>query len=125
MKIARLDVFVLGFPFKSVFVLAGGVAGDRNVLSHRVLVKLTTESGATGWGEATPTPRWTYETTETIVSTLRRYLAPAVIGIPVWNLDAVHRAMERAIAPGVTTVGCGRFPSWMRQRPFGCIGVSS
>src|SRR5689334_18494975 len=103
MKIARVDVFVLGFPFKSVFVLAGGVAGDRNVLSRRVLVKLTTESGATGWGEATPTPRWTYETTETIVSTLRRYLAPAVIGIPVWNLDALHRAMERAIAPGVTT----------------------
>jgi len=103
MKIAHVDVFVLGFAFKSVFVLAGGVAGDRNVLSHRVLVKLTTESGATGWGEATPTPRWTYETTETIVSTLRRYLAPAVIGIPVWNLDALHRAMERAIAPGVTT----------------------
>ena len=68
-----------------------------------MLVKLTTESGATGWGEATPTPRWTYETTETIVSTLRRYLAPAVLGIPVWNLDALHRAMERAIAPGVTT----------------------
>jgi len=102
MKIARIDVFVLGFPFKSVFVLAGGVAGDRNALSHRVLVKLTTESGATGWGEATPTPRWTYETTETIVSTLRRYLAPAVLGIPVWNLDALHHAMERAIAPGVT-----------------------
>jgi muconate cycloisomerase len=103
MKIASVDVFVLGFPFKSVFVLAGGVAGDRNALSHRVFVKLTTESGATGWGEATPTPRWTYETTETIVSTLRRYLAPAVLGIPVWNLDALHRAMERAIAPGVTT----------------------
>jgi muconate cycloisomerase len=103
MKIARVDVFVLGFPFKSVFVLAGGVAGDRNALSHRVFVKLTTECGATGWGEATPTPRWTYETTETIVSTLRRYLAPAVLGIPVWNLDALHRAMERAIAPGVTT----------------------
>lgn len=102
MKIATVEVFVLGFAFKSVFVLAGGVAGDANTLSHRVLVKLTTESGATGWGEATPTPRWTYETTETIVSTLRHYLVPAVIGIAVWNLDALHRAMERAINPGVT-----------------------
>jgi len=103
MKIARVEVFVLGFPFRAVFVLAGGVAGDASTLSHRVLVKLTTEGGATGWGEATPTPRWTYETTETIVSTLRRYLAPAVLGIPIWNLDALHRAMDRAIAPGVTT----------------------
>jgi len=103
MKIARVEVFVLGFPFRAVFVLAGGVAGDTSTLSHRVLVKLTTESGAVGWGEATPTPRWTYETTETIVSTLRRYLVPAVQGIEVWNLDALHRAMDRAIAPGVTT----------------------
>src|SRR3954447_11908987 len=102
MKITRVDVFVLGFPFKSVFVLAGGVAGDRNVLSHRVLVKATTESGAAGWGEATPTPRWTYETTETIVTTLRRYLAPAVIGLEAWDFHSVHRAMERAINPGVT-----------------------
>ena len=102
MKITKVEAFVLGFPFKSTFVLAGGVAGDANALSHRVLVKLTTASGATGWGEATPTPRWTYETTETIVSTLRRYLAPAVLGIAVWNLDALHRAMERTINPGVT-----------------------
>ena len=103
MKIAAVEVFTLGFPFKSVFVLAGGIAGDTHTLSHRVLVKVTTDSGATGWGEATPTPRWTYETTETIVSTLRNYLAPAVAGIEVWNLDGLHRAMDRAISPGVTT----------------------
>lgn len=103
MRIASIDVFLLGFPFKAVFVLAGGVAGDPNALSHRVLVKLTTEDGAVGWGEATPTPRWTYETSETIVTTLRSYLVPAVIGVEVWNFDALHRAMDRAIAPGVTT----------------------
>ncbi|MEO7854548.1 MAG: enolase C-terminal domain-like protein [Rubrivivax sp.] len=103
MKIAAIDVFVLGFAFKSTFVLAGGVAGDPGALSHRVLVKLVTDSGAVGWGEATPTPRWTYETLESIVSSLRRYLAPAVVGTEVWNFDALHRAMDRAIAPGVTT----------------------
>jgi len=103
MKIAALEVFTVALAFKSTFVLAGGVAGSPSQLSHRVLVRLSTEGGAVGWCEATPTPRWTYETTETIVSTLRRYLAPAVIGIPVWNLDALHRAMERAIAPGVTS----------------------
>lgn len=102
MKIARIEVFALGLAFKSVFVLAGGIAGDPDTVSHRVLVKLTTDSGAIGWGEATPTPRWTYETTETIISTVRHYLAPAVIGIEVWNVDALHRAMERAINPGIT-----------------------
>ncbi|MBI4637512.1 MAG: mandelate racemase [Candidatus Rokubacteria bacterium] len=102
MKIADVEVFLLNFPVKAVFVLAGGVAATPGSPSPRVLVKLSTDGGVAGWGEATPTPRWTYETAETIVTTLRRYLAPAVVGLEAWNLDGVHRAMERAINPGVT-----------------------
>lgn len=103
MRIASIEAFVLDFPFKSDFLIAGGIAGARGAPSARVLVKLTTQDGVAGWGEATPTPRWTYETTETIVSTIVKYLAPAVSGIDVWNFGGMHRAMERAISPGVTT----------------------
>ncbi len=102
MKIAGVDVFLLNFPVKAVFVLAGGVAATPGSPSPRVLVKVTIDDGVAGWGEATPTPRWTYETAETIVSTLKKYLAPAVIGLEAWDLDGVHCAMERAINPGVT-----------------------
>ena len=103
MKIASLETFVLQFPFRSPFLIAGGVAGSPGEPSPRVLVRLETEGGAIGWGEATPTPRWTYETTETIVSTLAGYLAPAVRGIGIWDFDALHRTMDRAVGPGVTT----------------------
>ena len=102
MKITAIEVFVLGFPFKTAFYLAGGMAAAKGAPSARVLVKLSTDAGVAGWGEATPTPRWTYETAETIVSTLRKYLAPAVIGLELWDLHALHHAMERAINPGVT-----------------------
>ena len=102
MKITAVEVFLLNFPVKAVFVLAGGVAATPGSPSPRVLVKVSTDAGVAGWGEATPTPRWTYETSETIVTTLRRYVAPAVIGLEAWDLDSVHRAMERAINPGVT-----------------------
>jgi muconate cycloisomerase len=102
MKIASVEVFVINFRQKAAFVMAGGVAATPGSPSPRVLVKVSTDDGAAGWGEATPTPRWTYETTETIVSTLRRYLAPAVLGLEAWDLDSVHRAMDRAISPGVT-----------------------
>src|SRR5215467_5302584 len=101
-KITSVDVFLLEFPVKAVFVLAGGVAATPGARTPRVLVKISTDDGVSGWGEATPTPRWTYETTETIVSTLRRYLAPAVIGLEAWDLAGIHHAMERAIAPGLT-----------------------
>ncbi len=102
MKIVGVEVFLLEFRQKAAFVLAGGVAATAGARSPRVLVKVTTDEGVSGWGEATPTPRWTYETTETIVTTLRRYLAPAVIGLAAWDLDGVHRAMERAISPSTT-----------------------
>ena len=102
MKIAGVDIFLLNFPVKAVFVLAGGVAATPGSPSPRVLVKVTIDDGVAGWGEATPTPRWTYETAETIVSTLKKYLAPAVIGLEAWDLDGVHSAMDRAINPGVT-----------------------
>lgn len=102
MKIVGVDVFLLNCPVKAVFVLAGGVAATPGSPSPRVLVKVTIDDGVAGWGEATPTPRWTYETAETIVSTLKKYLAPAVIGLEAWDLDGVHRVMERAINPGVT-----------------------
>jgi muconate cycloisomerase len=102
MKIATVETFVIEFPFRTPFVLAGGVAGRPGTPSPRVFVRLEAEGGHVGWGEATPTPRWTYETTETIVSTIVKYLAPAVIGIDLWDFGALHRAMDRAIAPGGT-----------------------
>ncbi len=102
MKITSIEAFVLEFPFKSAFLIAGGVAGEPGTPSPRVLVRLQCENGSVGWGEATPTPKWTYETTETIISTIKRYLAPAVIGIEIWDFDNLHRAMDRAINPGVT-----------------------
>lgn len=103
MRIARVEVFVLEFPFRSAFLIAGGVAGRPGQPSARVFARLETEGGAVGWGEATPTPRWTYETTETIISTLKKYLVPAILGLEVWNFDALHRTMDSAISPGVTT----------------------
>ncbi len=103
MKIAGIEIFVVEFPFRTAFLIAGGVAGEPGTPSPRVFVRLESDGGHVGWGEATPTPKWTYETTETIVSTLTKYIAPAVEGAELWDFDGLHRRMNRAIAPGVTT----------------------
>ncbi|MFE7129855.1 hypothetical protein ACFVIM_03265 [Streptomyces sp. NPDC057638] len=44
-----------------------------------------------------------YETAESIVTTIGRRLAPAVLGPPGRHLDAVGRAFERAIGRGSPT----------------------
>lgn len=64
-----------------------------------VLLRLTDEDGVTGWGQSVPLETWAYETTETVETTLRNYLAPALIGADPSDLADIHARMERAIRP--------------------------
>jgi len=64
-----------------------------------VLVRLTDASGVRGWGQSVPVESWTYETVESVETTLRHYLAPAVLGADPADLADVHARMERAIRP--------------------------
>jgi muconate cycloisomerase len=70
-----------------------------------VLVKLTDSDGCHGWGEGRPVPQWSYETLESVTTTLRGYLAPAVLGMPVTDrLDLprrLHAAIGRGPSPGM------------------------
>src|SRR6266540_5129547 len=45
-----------------------------------IVVRLTDENGVQGWGQSVPVETWTYETVETVETTLRHYLAPAILG---------------------------------------------
>jgi L-alanine-DL-glutamate epimerase-like enolase superfamily enzyme len=63
------------------------------------VVRLTDADGVQGWGQSVPVETWTYETVETVETTLRLYLAPAILGADPTNLAEVHARMERAIKP--------------------------
>lgn len=64
-----------------------------------VVVKLTADDGTVGWGQAVPSPRWSYETPESVRSTIDGYLTPALIGADAADLDAAQAIMDREIAP--------------------------
>jgi len=68
-----------------------------------VFVKVTCESGAAGWGQSVPLPTWSYETLESVTSTLRLYLAPALIGRNPTDIEQAHRLMNRSIAASFST----------------------
>jgi len=68
-----------------------------------VFVKVTCEGGAAGWGQSVPLPTWSYETLESVTTTLRLYLAPALIGKNPADLEQAHRLMNRAIAASFST----------------------
>jgi len=68
-----------------------------------VFVKITCEDGTTGWGQSVPIPTWSYETLESVTSTIRQYLAPALVGIHATDIAEAHRRMNRAIAASFST----------------------
>lgn len=101
MTVDSVECFVLHLPALRDLKISGGTVTRAGGAHARVLVRVGAD-GLAGWGEATPAPTWTYETTESIVSTIRGYLAPALVGHPVWDLDGAIRLFERAISPGYT-----------------------
>jgi len=68
-----------------------------------VFVKITCEDGTTGWGQSVPTHTWSYETVESVTTSLRDYLAPALIGRNPLDIAGAHQAMNKSIAPSFST----------------------
>lgn len=68
-----------------------------------VLVRITCESGAAGWGQSVPIPTWSYETMESVLTTIQSHLAPVLAGGNPFDIAGAHRAMNRAISPSFST----------------------
>src|SRR5690606_14214764 len=101
MKIQRIDVFPLIFPMKRNFSISGGSVGSKESGATHVYVKITADNGTVGWGEARPSRRWSYETLESVTSTVRKYLGPALIGKNPLCFKTLHQMMNSEVASGV------------------------
>jgi L-alanine-DL-glutamate epimerase-like enolase superfamily enzyme len=92
-SIGRIDIGRLDYPLVGEFKFFKGGARPS------VVVRLTDEGGRHGWGQSVPVETWTYETVESVETTLANYLAPAILGADPADLRDVHARMERAIRP--------------------------
>jgi L-alanine-DL-glutamate epimerase-like enolase superfamily enzyme len=100
--IERIDTFPMLYPVVGRFKFFEGCNG-RRAGRQAVLVRITTSNGAVGWGQSVPIPRWSYETLETVQSTLTRYLIPELLGRDPFDTEALRAIMDRAIAPSFST----------------------
>ncbi|NQT11390.1 MAG: hypothetical protein HQ582_01490 [Planctomycetes bacterium] len=98
MKIDSIDVFLVYYPWTGYWKFLEGSPGHAVVF-----VKMTADEGTVGWGQSLPVPTWSYETPETALIVLRRYLAPALVGLDPLDSEACQRALDKALAPSFTT----------------------
>lgn len=101
-QITRIETFPINYPTVGRFKFFEGPPG-RSSGRPAVVVKLTADDGTVGWGQCVPSQKWSYETLESVHSTINRYLAPELIGRDPFDVDALHAAMNRAIAPSFST----------------------
>ncbi|MGB9605460.1 MAG: mandelate racemase/muconate lactonizing enzyme family protein [Bryobacteraceae bacterium] len=95
--VRSVEVFPLHYPTAGHFKFLGREGRPA------AFVKITTEDGTVGWGQSVPIRTWSYETLESVVSTIRTYLAPVLIGRNPFDIAGAHEAMNRAIAPSFST----------------------
>lgn len=101
-RIDRIDVFPVLYPMRGRFKFFEGPVG-RPVGRPAVLIKITADDGTIGWGQSVPIPKWSYETVETVITTIRNYLAPELLGKDPHDVEGMHDLMHRAIAPSFST----------------------
>lgn len=101
-KIAKVESFPINYPVVGRFKFFEGPPG-RPSGRPAVVVKITADNGVVGWGQSVPVPKWSYETLETVHSTLTRHLAPELLGRDPFDIEGIHAAMNRAIAPSFST----------------------
>jgi L-alanine-DL-glutamate epimerase-like enolase superfamily enzyme len=98
MKLDRIELFPLCYPFIGTWKFLDGFPGHTVVL-----VKATADDGSCGWGQSMAVPRWSCETLETVLVVLRKYFAPAVVGLDPLDLEAAQQALDRTLAPAFST----------------------
>lgn len=102
-RIKSVDVFPVAVRVSSTFTFASGSAGGAGDEVILIYVRVQDEDGQAGWGECRPMRQWSYETPESAVSTIRRYLAPAIIGHDLSDRAGLHSKMNTAIGRGTST----------------------
>lgn len=92
MKIARIDAVPVRIPLKPERRMVSALG--RQDVSDFVLVRLTTDDGREGVGEATVTPRWSGETAWGAQAIIEHVFAPALIGVDPEDLAEVDRRLD-------------------------------
>lgn len=93
MKIKSVELFLIHLPLIEPFV----ISYDSYPVIKSIIVKMTTECGIVGWGEAVPDEHITGETPVSTYAMLKHTLAPLIIGQNPMNFEKIHELMDKAV----------------------------
>lgn len=84
------EVFIpLVHPFKTALRVVENV--------EDIVIRITTDTGMCGYGEAPPTAVITGDTKGSIVTAIRDFIKPAIVGMEIENLDGIMERLHSCI----------------------------
>ncbi len=103
MKITGIDLHHIQIPFASPYKLSKkyGTLTD----AHAVIVKVHTDDGVTGVGEADPLNPFTEETPGTVMTVMRDAVAPIILGMDPTRINMIEGFLDQAVLGHPTARG--------------------
>ncbi|MCG0276210.1 MAG: dipeptide epimerase [Thermosediminibacteraceae bacterium] len=92
-KIIKIETGIIKVPLKKTFRTALRVATE----VEDAVVKITTDDGLVGIGEAAPTAVITGETLGSILEAIEKYIKPAITGMDILDFDELMLKLHRCI----------------------------
>ena len=93
MKIDRIEIGEVAIPLRTPFKTASRTVDAVN----NILIRIVTDSGTAGYGEAPPTALITGETKASIREAIMQYIAPSIIGMEIFDLDTIMQRLHASI----------------------------
>src|SRR5436190_15820328 len=111
MKITRIETIPVRVPIKPALAIRGG-RGLSHSVSPFLLVKMHTDEGIVGVGEASCTARWSGEDQVTAAHFVDRYFAPLLIGESVDDIERLTGKFAAAVAGNYFTKSAVEMALW-------------
>jgi muconate cycloisomerase len=110
-KITSVETIPVRVPLKPELAIKSGRGGS-HVTSPFLLVKLHTDEGLVGLGEASCTPRWSGEDQVSAAHFIDTYFAPALVGLDPTRIEELSAAIFPLVAGNYFTKAAVEMALW-------------
>ncbi|MGE7091138.1 mandelate racemase/muconate lactonizing enzyme family protein [Lysinibacillus sp. NPDC048646] len=93
MKIQQVEIFAIQLPLIDPFIISYATYDTM----PSIILKMTTDTGIVGYGEAVPDEHVTGESWESTYAVLKHQLVPAILGENPMAFEKIHHKMDRII----------------------------
>jgi len=110
MKITHIETIPVLIPIKARLIIHS--SQGIHASSPFLLVKIHTDAGIVGLGEASCTPLWSGEDHVTAAHMIQRYLSPSLIGKDPRDIEALSRQMDTLLPGNLFTKSALEMACW-------------